>query len=190
MSRTRRIAYVNHTAVLGGAEVALQNLVSQLDRKRWEPYAVIGERGPLVQGLESSRVHVDVLELPPALAQIRQGDLSVRAIFNVLRGGNGLAYCIRLARRFREQGIEVVHANSLRACVLGGFAGRLAGIPTIWQIHCVLGSGLMSESGLRLLQILARFVPSHIICNSRWTAADFGVAARRLTVVPCGVDVS
>jgi glycosyltransferase involved in cell wall biosynthesis len=190
MSRPRRIAYVNHTAVLGGAEVALENLVNQLDRERWEPHALIGARGPLVERLKSSGVPVDVFDLPPSLARIRQGDLGLRAILNLLRGGSGLAYGARLSRRFRQLGVEVVHANSLRACVLGGLAGRLAGIPTIWQMHCVLGSGLMSPSGLRLLQTLARFLPSHIICNSRWTAADFTVPDERLTVVPCGVDAS
>lgn len=190
MTMSTRIGYVNHTAVLGGAEVALQNLVDQLDRRRWEPYALMGDRGPLVERLKSSGVLVEILNLPPTLARIRQGDLRPRAIFNLLRGGNGLAYSVRLSRRFRQLGIEVVHANSLRACVLGGLAGRLAGIPTIWQIHCVLGSGLMSRSGLRLLQTLARFLPSHIICNSRWTAADFRVPRSRLSVVPCGVDAS
>lgn len=188
MNGPTRIAYINHTAALGGAEVALHNLVAHLDRRRWEPHAVIGNAGPLVERLRASDVDVEVLELAPTLGRIRQGEIGGAAMLNVVRFASGLAYAIRLSRHLRRIGARVVHANSLRACVLGGLAGRLAGIPTVWQIHCVLSSGLMSSNGLRLLQTLARTVPSHIICNSRWTAADFDVPPSRMTVVPCGID--
>src|SRR5207253_4300256 len=83
---------------------------------------------------------------------------------------------------------ELVHANTLKASVLGGLAARLANVPNVWQIHSVVSSPLMAPAGLRLIQRLARHVPDHIICNSRTTAADFDVPSERLSVVPCGVD--
>jgi glycosyltransferase involved in cell wall biosynthesis len=101
---------------------------------------------------------------------------------------SGLLYAARLARRLRALEVGLIHANTLRACVLGGLAGYLARIPTVWQIHSVVGSPLMASGGLRLLQGLARRWPNQIICNSRSTAADFDVPPHRISVIPCGVD--
>jgi glycosyltransferase involved in cell wall biosynthesis len=184
----RRIAYIDHTAVLSGGEVAMHNLIAALDRECWEPSAILGSHGPLVERLEAAAVPVYILPLPPVLSRVRQGELNPASLLNPLRSASGFAYAVRLARRLRRQEVQLIHANSLRACVLAGIAGRLVGIPTVWQIHSVVGSALMSRTGLRMLQRMARSLPSHIICNSRTTAADFDVPSDRLTVVPCGVD--
>jgi glycosyltransferase involved in cell wall biosynthesis len=84
--------------------------------------------------------------------------------------------------------VDLIHANTLRACLLAGLAGRLAGIPSVWQIHSVVGSPLMAPAGLRLTRGLARRWPAHIICNSATTAADFDVPEDRISVIPCGID--
>src|SRR5439155_11525126 len=81
-------------------------------------------------------------------------------------------------------------ANSLKACVLAGLAGRMAGIPVIWQIHSVLGSPAMSSTGRKLILRLSRWIPADIICNSRATAADFDGLSERVSVIPIGIDGS
>jgi glycosyltransferase involved in cell wall biosynthesis len=48
----------------------------------------------------------------------------------------------------------------------------------------------MAPAALRLTRNLARRWPSHIICNSRTTAADFDVPEGRISVIPCGIDSS
>jgi glycosyltransferase involved in cell wall biosynthesis len=47
---------------------------------------------------------------------------------------------------------------------------------------------MMAAGGLRLIRWLARRWPSHIICNSRQTAADFDVDEQDISVIPCGID--
>src|SRR6202162_772208 len=42
----RRVTFIDHTAMLGGAEVSLCNLVALLDRARWQPSAGLGAAGP------------------------------------------------------------------------------------------------------------------------------------------------
>mgnify|MGYP001227085124 CR=1 FL=1 len=183
-----RIAFVDHTAVLSGGEVALANLTATINRDRWEAVAILGGQGALIERLESEGDHVEVLALPPSLARIRQGQIRVGSMLHPLRAFAGFSYAIKLVRRFKALDVQLIHANSLRSCILAGVAGRLAGIPVVWQIHSVVGSPLMSRTGLRLLRRAARVLPSHIICNSRTTAADFDVPADRLTIIPCGVD--
>jgi glycosyltransferase involved in cell wall biosynthesis len=185
---TRRVAYFDHTAALGGAEVALLNLIGAIDRGRWEPIAVIGEDGPLVRKLTQARVPVDILRLPGTLRRVRQGQIRAGTPLNPGRIAMSVWYVSQLIALLRRNRVDLIHTNSLRAAVLGGIAGRIAGIPTIWQIHSVVGSPLMSPSGVRLLRLLSRYLPERIICNSRATAKDFEAAGGRVTVVPCGVD--
>lgn len=182
------VAYIDHVGVLSGGEIALDNLIAALDRRRWEPIIVLGQDGPLRQRLEATDVPVTVIGLPRILSNIRQGDITFRAELHPGRVLTSLAYAGRLARYFRASNVQLIHANTLRACLLAGLAGRLAGIPSVWQIHSVVGSPLMAPRGLRLVQRLARIWPSHVICNSRQTAADFNLPAERISVIPCGVD--
>lgn len=185
---TTRIAFVDHTGVISGGEVALCNLLGAIDRRRWEPRVILGQDGALRERIESLNVPVSLLTTPPILSAIRQGDLTVQAQIHPYRILSSLWYAIRLARQVRADRIRLIHANTLRACVLAGLAGRMTGIPTVWQIHSVIRSPLMAPSGLRLVQRLARHLPAHILCNSRQTAADFDVPKDRMSVIPCGVD--
>jgi glycosyltransferase involved in cell wall biosynthesis len=190
MSDRLTVGYVDHAGVLGGAEVALDNLLTCLDRDRWRPVAILGGRGAFADRLLNQGVPVHVLALPSSLARIRQGGIEVRSILNPGRGVSAGLYVTRLARHLRAGRVDLVHANSLRACILAGLAGRLARIPVVWQIHSIVAPPMMSPAGVRLMRALARRLPRHIICNSAATAACLEVPASRISVVPCGVDPS
>ena len=43
MKRAGVVCFVNHTAVTGGAEFALNRLVAGMDRSRWHPVVVFGD---------------------------------------------------------------------------------------------------------------------------------------------------
>src|ERR1700737_1175989 len=99
---------------------------------------MLGGDGPLVERLKASLVEVEILSLASTLTQVRQDALAARSIISPRRTIAAIQYSVRLALRLRKRRAAVVHANSLRACVLAGLAGRLAGIPVVWQIHSVV----------------------------------------------------
>ena len=175
-------------SVLGGAELALAGLLGAIDRSQWEPVAVIGEEGPLIDKLTEAGVQVETLPLPASLRRVRQGQIGMGTLLNPRSIAVAFSYIRRLATWLKRAHVDLVHANSLRACVLAGCAGRLASIPVVWHIHSVIGSPEMSSTGRKLLRLLSRNLPSHIICNSAATAADFEAVRDRVTIVPCGVD--
>jgi glycosyltransferase involved in cell wall biosynthesis len=82
----------------------------------------------------------------------------------------------------------LLHANSLRACVVGSLAARRAGMPSIWHIHSLVAQPLISTAGVRLIRGLARRLPAHIICNSKATASCLDLPPDRVTVIATGVD--
>ena len=184
----RRIAYFDHTAVLSGGELALFNLVAAVDRGRWAPEVILGASGPLVERLRSAGLPTTVIPLAARL--VRHEQMETRRVLDPLKTMSAATYAVRLSRKLRKSRVRLLHANSLRACVLGSIAARLAGIPSIWQIHSVVAPPMIAPAGTRLLRALARRLPAHVIFNSNATATCFDLPSQRRSVIPCGVDAS
>jgi glycosyltransferase involved in cell wall biosynthesis len=182
------VAFIDHTAVLGGGEIALCNLIEHLDREQWKPLVILGSDGPLVDRLRKASVEVEVHPLAPVLTTIRQDRIERRSILSIMRTIAAAGSIIRLARRLKKARVKVIHANSLRACVIAGLAGRLTGIPVIWQIHSVVAEPMMTATAVRFVRVLARWLPDRIICNSKATAACFPGLEARIRIIPCGSD--
>jgi glycosyltransferase involved in cell wall biosynthesis len=185
-----RVAYVDHTAVLSGGELALSNLIAALDRRRWDPHVILGSDGPLVARLRKAGVPVEILPLPAILSGVRQDRLGRAAILHPLRALAALHYVRRLARHLHDRDIGLVHANSLKACILASLAARLAGRPSIWHIHSLVTRPMVGAGGVLLLRAMGRWLPQHVICNSAATAACFKLPASRLSVIPSGIDAT
>lgn len=181
-----RVVYFDHTAVPAGAELALCTLLGALDRRRWDPYVILGAPGAIAERLRTAGIAVEVLALPGSLGT--PGRAGTRRMVSAAGAPQALAYVRRLAARLRELQAGLVHTNSLRACVLGGLAARLVRIPCVWQVHSVIGRPMVSGAGVRMLRALARWLPSHVICNSQATAARLPIRQGRMTVIPPGVD--
>jgi glycosyltransferase involved in cell wall biosynthesis len=80
----------------------------------------------------------------------------------------------------------VIYTHSQKAHLLGGLAGRLAGVPVVWHAREVLGG-----PALRLLMsAMSRACPRRIICVSKAVAEQFPRVPGKVSVVPNGVDAS
>jgi glycosyltransferase involved in cell wall biosynthesis len=181
----KRVIYVDQTALMGGAEVALATLLAALDRTDWAPEVVLGQDGPLANRLRDAGIPVQVLPLPPLLHGPYEG---AHRMADPRRWFRALTYAMVLAKHFRSRKADLVQPVSLRALVLAGIAARMAGVPTVWQVHSVVAEPMISRGGVMLLRNLARWVPSHIIFNSTATAACFDVSTGMATIIPIGID--
>jgi glycosyltransferase involved in cell wall biosynthesis len=162
------------------------NLANALNAERWQPEIILGQRGPLAGRLGRMGNRVDVVPLP-RLLRIR-GPIGTGGALALAQVFAGLGYARRLATHLGAREPALLHANSLRACVLGSLAARWAGVPSVWHIHSLVSGPMIPTPGIRLIRGLARRLPSHIICNSNATAASLGAPGNRVTVIPTGVD--
>lgn len=181
----KRVVFVDHVPVLSGAELALCALLAKLDRSRWQPRVILAAAGPFEERLRMAGIPVEVLPMPETLLGRRP--LQRGAFLNPLRDASGIAYVAGLARRLRGQA-DLVHANSLRACILAGAAAGLAGLPNVWQIHSVVAPPMIPPQAARILRFLAGHMPRQVIFNSQVAASCFDLPKDRVTVVPPGVD--
>lgn len=85
-----------------------------------------------------------------------------------------------LGRWLRQERPDVLHAHLSSACVNGGLAARLAGVPSVATVHGM--SGKLSFATVDHLIAVSAAVKSHLVGQ--------GVAAERVSVVPNGVRVA
>src|SRR5215813_2552464 len=133
-SRLVRVLFLDHTASMGGGEIALLNLVNHLDRGKISPIVVLGSDGPLVRRLQS-QIETHVLALPIDVGGAKKESLGLATLFRIREVVAMLGYIWRLARFIRRHRIDLVHTNSLKADIIGGVAGRITGRPVVWHVR-------------------------------------------------------
>jgi len=158
--------------VLGGAEISLVELVRCLDRSRFEAVAMLPGPGPLAEALEARGVAVyyaPLRRLKRTLNPFALGDywLTRRAVQR------------RLSVLIREQGIHLVHANSVTAQLLTGNVAARLGVPCLWQCRDLRPLGAL---GAKLARSADR-----IVAVSQAVASL--LASPKAVVVHNGVDV-
>lgn len=177
----KTILYVDHTARLGGGEIALLNLVSALDRSRYCPIVVLASEGPLVGKLRAAGVETHVEPLDAAVLDTRKDSLGLRSALRFRQAFACLRYAVTLARLARRLGASLIHTNSLKADLYGGMAGRLAGIPVLWHVRDNIDGQYLPPLVAAAFRTLSKIIPHAVVANSQSTLRTLGPLCRQKT---------
>jgi glycosyltransferase involved in cell wall biosynthesis len=179
----RRVLFVDHAGVLGGAEFSLLDLIPA-----FMPGAAVHllADGPFRAEVARRGVPVDVDALG-AGARVRKSALmaSPAAVLDILGAAR------RLARR--AAGFELIYANSQKAFVVSALAHRWCRQPVAWHLRDILAPPHFSGLTRRVGVALANRYASRVIANSRATAAAFlnaGGNPALVRVVHNGIDAA
>jgi glycosyltransferase involved in cell wall biosynthesis len=167
----RRIGFIFNTPFfLGGGEHSLFLLIESLMHSDFEPVGIVPGKGEIGERLEIRGIASTICPLN----SLRSG--TRKFFFRDLKTLIGAA---------KDCGIKIIHANGSRACLYGGIAGRLLGIPVVWHVRETIRDHLAYDGLLGFLA--ARIVcASHAIVHERF--APFGLLfSRKTTVVYNGV---
>lgn len=163
--RRMRVVFLDHTAQLSGGELALLHLLPALDV---DTHVILAEPGPLLDRLDEANISAEVLPLEEATRRLPR--TAVRGDAFPLHSALATAeYAVRLAGRLRTLRPDLVHANSLKSCLYGGAAGRLAGVPVVWHVRDRIARDYMPSRAAELIRFAARHVPAAIIVDSATT---------------------
>ena len=185
-----RVMLFDHTAQLGGGEIALLEMVAQFDRTKVTPIVVVASEGLLPERMRPI-AETHVLPLDAEVVQARKDDLGSGASAVAKQVSKSLSYILKLARFMRENRIDLVHTNSLKADILGGVAAKLARRPLIWHVRDRIEDDYLPRPVVQIFRLLARTLPNFIIGNSKATLATLHVGDRIATQdVASGVDLS
>jgi glycosyltransferase involved in cell wall biosynthesis len=175
---------LDHTAELGGAELALARLARALDPSVVQLHLITFAPGPLTDELRRAGHAAEVVAMPEGVVTIdrhRAGRAS--AGWSALRV---LPFVWRLAQKLRGLDVDLVHTTSLKADLIGVPVARLIGRPLVWHVHDRIASDYLPASMVHLIRALARWAPVRVVANSRATAATLP-RARGLSVIHPGL---
>jgi glycosyltransferase involved in cell wall biosynthesis len=184
-----RVLFVDHTAQLGGGEIALRNLLNYLDPRRVTATVILCAQGPLVDQLERNNHEVHVLQLSSHIAQTRKDSLGWKSLLRFREIGASLAFVWRMARYIRMLKIDVVHTNSLKAHLLGGMAARLARRPLIWHLRDRIATDYLPRPAVLLVRVLSKVLPQAVIANSQATLETIIPKLRQTSAASYGFRV-
>lgn len=185
------ILFLDHTARMGGGEIALLRLVTALDRQRFTPVVALGAEGPLSAALADAGIETHLLPMTQNIREMRKEALGLRAL---LRPGALLpllAIVGGLARLMKRRGVDVLHTNSLKADVIGGLAARLCGVPVVWHVRDRIAPDYLPTPAVHAFRWLCRILPNRVIANSAATLRTLATAPRaHWSVVHDGIPSS
>lgn len=174
-----RITFLNPAAQLGGAEIALLDMLASLRKAEpdWTLSLILASRGPVADRARDLGVDVRLLEFPPAISRV--GDAAAGGPAGNSVGPISLAralvaaaimlpfYVLRLRRAIGELKADIIHTNGFKMHVVGALATP-RGTPLVWHVHDYVRSRPVMA---RLLRIL-RGRCSAVITNSLSVAED------------------
>lgn len=143
MAPPLKLVYLNPTAILGGAEMCLLDLLASLRRSRpdWRLSVILGDEGPLERAVAELGVPYDVLAMPRSLAAmgdagpgLNRGGRLALAARGPAAGLAAVSYLKELRHVLRSDRFDCVQTNGMKAHVLGAWAAP-RGVPVIWHMH-------------------------------------------------------
>ncbi len=184
-----RVLYVDHTAMLGGGEIALLNLVRHLDRTKVTPIVALFSDGPLAEKLKHV-CEVSIVPLSPNIRTIKKDSLGFATLLALRDILGTLSFTVRLASFIRDARVDLVHTNSLKSDIIGGIAGRLAKRPVIWHIRDRIENDYLPPLIVTVFRRLSTLIPQFVIANSHATLATLDLPSQRpSTYIFSGIEM-
>jgi glycosyltransferase involved in cell wall biosynthesis len=170
----KKILFVDHAAVLSGAELVLLDLAIAHAQ---DSQVLLFEEGPLRQRLQATGVKVVVQQASEQVLGVRAGT-GVGAV-------KAIPALMAMARQILEmgRGFEVIHANSQKAFLAAAIARFWGGPPVIWHLHDILTARHFSRTNRRIAVFLGNAFASRVLVNSQATGAAFVAAGGRESLV-------
>jgi glycosyltransferase involved in cell wall biosynthesis len=182
-----RVAFFDHTAKIGGGEIALANLIRNIDRSMVYPIVLLSADGPLVERLRGE-AEVHVLPLEETVAGAAKDSLGWRSLFRLQESIATLRYIRKVSAFLREMQIDLIHTNSLKADIIGGIAAKRSRIPVVWHVRDRIEPDYLPGSVVRIFRVLSRILPDFVIANSAATLKTIHLGRKRQGLaIPSGV---
>ncbi|NEN96981.1 MAG: glycosyltransferase family 4 protein [Moorea sp. SIO3I7] len=173
--KRRRVLFVDHAAVLGGAELSLLDLATAY---RDTSEVLLFADGPFRERLEAAQVKVKVIPAPQAILSVRSSG-GMSAALKALPPLWWMA--CRIAAVGRE--FELVHANSQKAFIAAAIATLMGGPAVVWHLRDIVTAPHFSSLNRAIAVFLANRLASQVLVNSRATGEAFIAAGGREDLV-------
>lgn len=158
-----KVLFINHMGFMGGGERSMLALMDGLKQTGKYTVCLMAPEGELLESARNKGHQI----FPFNFGRIRRS-------YNPLVWIKGLAGLIKgiavIKNVLNDKDIELVHANSLKAAIMGGLVARRAKRTMIFHTRDFLSAGLLG----RPLITMAYKLSARVIVNSRSVAQIYG----------------
>ncbi len=186
-----KIAILDHSPDLGGAEVAILTFLKNIDRSRFDVTVILPSRGTFSKVLEESQIPIWIIHLPLRLIRLKRGK-AFQSLF--------LSFCLSFFLQFfllnlciylKKNRFQLILTNTVKAHLYGSVAACLCSVPLVWRFHDILSPNDFSPLLIRCIAFFGKLFPKRIFAVSRITRDHLvqnGVQTRKIEVIFNGID--
>jgi glycosyltransferase involved in cell wall biosynthesis len=186
-----KIAILDHSPDLGGAEVTLLTLLRNIDRSRFDVTVIVPSEGTFSTALGASGIPVSIVHLPMGLIRLKRGK-AIQSLLLLLGSLFSLQLFIwNLCLYLRKNRFQLVLTNTIKSHLYGSVAARLCSIPLIWRFHDILSPSDFSPLLIKCIAFFGRVFPKKILAVSEVTRdhlAQNGIDRGKIEVIFNSVD--
>lgn len=187
-----RIAYIDYSSKLGGAEYLLLNLLNLLPRKEIIPFLFCRRGSALSLEAKKLGIQTEIIELPGFYSTSWVwGHEKVLNPFAVLWNGLGLVFTAwQLRQRIKPLRIDIIQTNTIPAHISGGLAARSLKISCVWYFHDLVETHRLAGFIGFIWRMLAAILPNWIIAVSHAVLNSLSTTPRRKVIYAGVLDTS
>jgi glycosyltransferase involved in cell wall biosynthesis len=183
-----RIAYLAASDQLGGAELALVEMIAGVRRHRvdWDCVVILPGTGPLREACAAHGVNSIVVPFPPAIARL--GEMAMIRRGSIWQPASGMrlasgalripSYARRLRYTLARCKPTLIHSHGIKTHIFGALCRGET--PLVWHLHEYVSTRPMSRVALRQL----RRHCAAVVSNSGSVARDAQAALRMSQPIP------
>jgi glycosyltransferase involved in cell wall biosynthesis len=180
------ILFISHLSGSGGAERCLFDVVSRINRQKFNVYINTPYDDELNHKLKQNNIDY-IVSFTDQWIPLSQ-NWGIDHLLKFVKSLRARIWSIET--KINNLGIDLVYSNSI-TCIDGAIAAKRMSVPHIWHIHENVGSNssLKSYLPIGLTYKIARFVGRHFIVVSRAIACNFNGPGINVYTIFNGVDV-
>ncbi|TES89993.1 MAG: glycosyltransferase family 1 protein [Candidatus Cloacimonadota bacterium] len=184
--RKKRILFFDHTSKMSGGERSLLLILEKINRKKFEPFLITPEPGPLSKEARTKGVETEYIVIPEMILERKRTKTGI--LFLLLSFITSFPGILQLVSFIKRKKIDLIYTNSQKAHLIGLLAGLFSHIPVVWHFRDILNEGYIKKT----VKFLGIQFTKNIISISRAVAAQFKIAERinrKVKVVYNAIDV-
>ena len=189
----QKILFIDHHAELGGGEIALLEVIKNLDKQKFYPLVLLGNEGPLSEILKKEDIEVIVDRLPSYFRKLERSPQARPNIVWYIKSAISLPKVIKRTEDIiKKHNIDIVYINTIKSLLYAAKAAKRINVKAIWHLHDCLTGDFYPSWVIPIIVKLSRLA-DNIICVSN-AVKDAYVKAKgddkKTAVIYNGVDIN
>ncbi len=190
-NRLIKIAIVDQSPDLGGAEVSILTFLKNMDRSRFDATVILPCKGQFSKMLEMIGIPFKIVHLPMGLIRLKRKETLKSFFFLFLYIFVIQIFLLRLYLYLKKNHFHLVITNTIKAHLYGSLVARFCSIPLLWRFHDILSFEDFSYTIIRWIAIFGKIFPRKILAVSRTVGdrlVEIGIERTKIEILFNGID--